>query len=1055
MNNIENEVKDMIEKRGLFEELKKENHIYPENHLENYLNPREYFQILLQEAIKGLNKKYEKMYKEDNFEELYSYTNEFIQTLGQEQNQYSLPLSSIFYRYDQYAIPLFDQQRLSKIELITNDKEHRKNFFKYLKFEMLTSDEVYFMVSFIKHSGIQLLIRTFEELEKRNVPIYILTSTYLNVTDPVALEILLSFQNVQVKVYETNNESFHTKAYLFHRFSGFNTAIIGSSNLSHTALKEGYEWNIKIPDEVHLPIYKQAKKIFFEKWQSERAVLVDKQYIVSYEEFKQHYQSKKQHTVSFQYMKIAENIPDESVITPNQMQKNALAALTKSRELGKRKGLVIAATGTGKTYLAALDAFTCKPKRLLFIVHREEILNKALETFRNVFGPEVDMGKLTGKDKDYQAPFLFSTIQTISKEETLRTFTNTSFDYIIVDEFHHAAAGTYKKVLEYFEPKWLLGLTATPERTDGNDILTYCDHNIVYEIRLRDALEHELLVPFHYFGVNDDTVSYDEIEQKNGKFVETSLVRALKTNERVDYVIRQMEKYKFDGPLMKGLGFCASIDHAKFMSHAFNEKGYVAEYLTGEDTITHREEIIKRLESNEDPLSIIFVVDIFNEGIDIPSVNLLLFLRPTESSTIFIQQLGRGLRKAKNKEFVTILDFIGNYDRSFMIPMALSGQLHINRFDKKALGTAILNEFADLPAGSYVDLDMITQKQLLDKIENIRFDSMHMLKQMYEQMKLDLGRSPELRDFLYMDNAPSLYLFLNKKKTWMNMKKTMKDLNETEQIWIASEEKYHMIKTVEGLFPIKWPYDLAIIACGLTKNQVDAKDVLSFVENWFSIDGLQDESYIYHSMKQLEEKGLGTVLKETFSFSHSFYEALKEEAFVHYLEERIEYGLIEFQRTYKPHVFFENTHKLVLYQNYTRNDIIYLFQTGNKPGSWREGVARFENHYFLFVNLHKDETVSDHLQYKDYFMDQQFFHWQSQNQTSPASSRGIDYIKHREKDIHIHLFVRKYESMNGMTLPFMYLGEVEYVNHEGSQPMSIVWKLHHSVPEGLYIDFIR
>lgn len=1054
MNNIENEVKDPMGKRGLFEELKKEHNIYPMNHLENYLNPKDYFQALLQEAIQVLNEKYATIYDKDNFEELYSFTNDFIQTMKGSSFQYQLPLTSILYRYDDQTIPIDSKQGLSKIELITNDETYHKNFFKALKFELLTADEVYFMVSFIKHSGIQLLIRTFEELEKREVPVYILTSTYLNVTDPLALEILLRFKNIKLKIYETDNESFHTKAYLFQRASDLHTAIIGSSNLSQTALKRGYEWNVKLPDQVHLPIYQQAKTIFFEKWNSEQAVNVSRDYVKSYDSFKKRFNKKVEYKPSFQYTAVAER-EEETIIKPNKMQLNALKELKKSRNLGKKRGLVIAATGTGKTYLAALDAFAFKPDRLLFIVHREEILNKAIETFKEVFGASISIGKLTGKHKDYQSSFLFSTIQTISKEKNLKSFEPTSFDYIIIDEFHHASADTYQRVLQYFKPAWLLGLTATPERADGHDILKDCENNIVYEIRLRDALENELLVPFHYFGVSDSTVSYDKIEQKNGKFIEQSLVKALKTHERVDYIIEQIELYKYDGPFMKAIGFCASIDHAAFMSQAFNRKGYISEYLTGEDSIAKREEIIKRLEDNTDPLSIIFVVDIFNEGIDIPSVNVLLFLRPTESSTVFIQQLGRGLRKFKNKEFVTVLDFIGNYDRSFMIPMALSGQLQINRFDKRSLHTAILNEFADLPAGSYVDLDFITQKQLLEKIESLRFDTMKMLKQMYEQMKIDLGRVPELRDFLYMDHAPDLLLFLNKKKTWLNMKKTMNDVTSEEKAWMEDEIKYDFIKKIEALYPIKWPYDLAIIACGLTKEVVGTKDVTRFVEKWFSIPEINDENYIIQSMHSLEEKKFGEFENNQFKCNEKFSNALKESKFKDYIIERIEYGLIEFQRTYQPNIFFEAKNKLVLYQNYTRNDIIYLFQTGNKPGSWREGVARYKNDYFLFVTLKKDEAVSEHLQYKDYFMDQQYFHWQSQNQTSPTSSRGDDYIHHQEKKIHIHLFIRKYEKMNGMTLPFMYIGKVDYVSHKGSKPISIVWKMHHPVPENLYLDFIR
>lgn len=343
------------------------------------------------------------------------------------------------------------------------------------------------------------------------------------------------------------------------------------------------------------------------------------------------------------------------------MQEKALKNLQHTRKNGNNKGVIIAATGTGKTYLSAFDVKEFNPKKLLFIAHREELLDNAIETFKQVISKQEIFGKITGTVKEFDKPFLFSTVQSLHKDETLHRFKRDEFDYLIVDEFHHAEAPTYKKIIDYFQPKFLLGLTATPERMDGRDVLALCDHNIVYEIRLKDALEANLLAPFHYFGVSDHTVDYSKIPLKNGFFDEDILVNALKTNERTDFIIEMINTYGYHGDRMIDLGFCTNIEHAKYMSEEFNKRGYHTTYLTREHSIDYRENVIKQLEDENHPLELIFTVNIFNEGIDIPKLNLILFLRPTESSTIFIQQLGRGLRKVEGKEFVTILDFIGNY----------------------------------------------------------------------------------------------------------------------------------------------------------------------------------------------------------------------------------------------------------------------------------------------------------------------------------------------------------------------------------------------------------
>ena len=1054
-----------MEKKGFLEELYLANKTYPEANIIQRLSPKEYIEVLILHAAKQLGDKFKRLAEENRFDEIIQLTEHISNLVSDHRQKFSLPLSMITYNYSNRKLPVMEDLFLSRLNLLHNDKHSMKNFFKALKYEMLTADSVDFMVSFIRMSGLQLIIRPLLELEKRNIPVRIITSTYLGITEVKALQKLMEFSNVQVKIIDTQKESFHTKAYMFHRNSGLNTVIIGSSNLSHSALMNGHELNVKLPDTSFLPIYEQTKRIFDQIWNSEETVALDSEFVHYYSEFIE----AKRNLENFRNKEMiaAETKRDYQIthnnIKPNAMQEKALRNLQNTRKNGNNKGVIIAATGTGKTYLSAFDVKAFNPKKLLFIAHREELLDNAIKTFQQVIPKQEIFGKITGTVKEFDKPYLFSTIQSLHKDEILQRFKRDEFDYIIVDEFHHAEARTYRKVIDYFQPKFLLGLTATPERMDGRDVLALCDHNIVYEIRLREALEANLLAPFHYFGVSDHTVDYSKIPLKNGFFEEDALVKALKTNERTDFIIEMINTYGYHGDRMIGLGFCANIEHAKYMSEEFNKRGYHTTYLTGEHSIDYREKVIKQLEDENDPLELIFTVNIFNEGIDIPKLNLILFLRPTESSTVFIQQLGRGLRKVEGKEFVTILDFIGNYQKSFVVPLALSGQINHKAFDKDSLRVAITHEFADLPAGSYVDLDPITQKEILDRIDSIKMNSTDMLKSLYQQFKNELGRAPEILDFLYYEQSPSLTFFIHKYQSWVKTKEKMNDINELDRKILDHPLMSEIIERLENQLPIKWPYDFIILELAFLQKKVSYTNVIKQLEKRFAtkIDLEKHKTLIGQAMARLanpykkQKWSFGKVVGDQFVLNDDILEVTQDAEFYQYLKDRIDYGIIEFRRTHHPERFLAKGERLTLYQNYTRNDLIFLFEAGVKEGSWREGVSRAGNHYFLFVNLNKSEKVEEHLQYKDYFIDQRHFHWQSQNQTSHESSVGQNYIYHKERGIHIHLFVRKFDQMHGMTLPFMYLGEVDYVSSYGDKPMNIKWRLHHPVPEDLYIDLIR
>ena len=746
------------------------------------------------------------------------------------------------------------------------------------------------------------------------------------------------------------------------------------------------------------------------------------------------------------------------------MQQQALDNLTKVRNNGEERAVAIAATGTGKTYLAAFDAYQFKPKRVLFLAHRDELLVGAIETFSKVFEDENLCGKLTGKTKEIEKPFLFSTVQTLSRDNNLNSFDPEDFDYIVVDEFHHAQASTYLKIIAYFTPQFLLGMTATPERMDGRDILKLCNYNIVCDVRLKDALAMGLLAPFHYFGVADETVDYDSIEkQRSGLFVEGKLVEQLNTVERVDYIIEQMEKYDCDSQSRCALGFCVNREHAFFMSESFNNRGITSTVLTGLSDPQERQQQIKNLQDPGHPLELIFTIDIFNEGVDIPKVNLLLFLRPTESSTIFIQQLGRGLRKFEGKEYVTVLDFIGNYQNSFMVPLALAGEGGRKDFDKEYLKRAVTHEFADLPAGCYVELDEVAKEKIISKLDTIRLDKAEYLKQLYLQFKKDLGGSPDILDFFTAENAPNPNFFFSKFRSLYNTKIKCGDQEGNSPQLQNNQFLQEVAERLEAMTPLKWPYEFAILLIALETevSSITTADIEQRLSNYFNlaIDREQHSSLILSAMNELAlpYKKTNWVFGEPhngqFKIDPAFIALIQTDLYVKtYIQDRLSYGMKLFRRQFKPEAFLQDGERFILYQNYTRNDIQFLSEDTAKKGTWREGVKRIGQDYFLFINLNKDEEVDDHLHYKDYFMDPRTFHWQSQNQTSHSSTVGQHFVHHRETGHRIHIFVRKMVKQYNITLPFMYLGQADYVDSNGDKPMSIVWKLHHSVPLDIYED---
>ena len=1055
---------------SITEELQFENKSYPDNQRAFKVPANAYVSALTQHINSQISEKLELFSEKDQFENIIQLTQALTDVVKPGTEPLSLPLKRMFFSQDEAIhLPLSEDFSLSSPTLITNDKTAKTNFFKNLKFELQTADNFNFMVSFIRMSGLQLLINPLGSFHQRGKRGRILTSVYMNITQPSALRKLLEQEHIETRIYITKKESFHTKAYLFERSNHKNSsALIGSSNISHAALKNGEEWNVKIPRSSTSEIYDQATSRFEDLWEADQTIPLTRAFIEEYEAYLENRPADEVKTKkTFDYLQKSHLLPSEQeaqVITPNKMQQRALDNLIKVREKGEERAVAIAATGTGKTYLAAFDAHQFQAKRVLFIAHRDELLESAIETFSKVFQNGDLCGKLTGKSKETDKRFLFSTVQTLSRDNNLQAFDPEAFDYIVVDEFHHAQASTYLKIIDYFTPQFLFGITATPERMDGRDVLKLCHYNIVCDIRLKDALAMELLAPFHYFGVADETVDYETIEkQKNGLFLEAKLVERLNTVERADYVIEQMNKYSFHGASRCALGFCVNREHAFFMSQCFNEKGINSTALTGLSDPQERQHQIKNLQNPNHPLEVIFTVDIFNEGVDIPQVNLLLFLRPTDSSTIFIQQLGRGLRKLKGKEYVTVLDFIGNYQNSFMVPLALAGESGRRDFDKDYLKRAVSHEFADLPAGCYVELDEVAKEKIITKLDTIRLDKADYLRQLYLQFKKDLGTSPEILDFFTSENAPNPNFFFSKFGSLYNTKNKCSDPEGNPPQLQENRHLQEVAERLESMLPLKWPYEFIILLLALEQrlSTITTDAVKERLKDYFnlSIDSHQHKPLIASAMKELAESykrmtwAFGETHGESFHIDLAFTALIQSSEFAkNYIHDRLSYGLKLFRRQFKPEVFLQEGERFIRYQNYTRNDIQFLSEDTAKKGTWREGVKRIGEDYFLFINLNKDENVDEHLHYKDYFMDPKTFHWQSQNQTSHGSTVGQHFLHHKRTGHRIHIFVRKMVKQYNITLPFMYLGQADYVTSSGDKPMSIVWKLRHAVPLDIFED---
>lgn len=900
-----------------------------------------------------------------------------------------------------------------------------------LRKELENCDEFIISVAFITEGGLSLILEQLKELENRNIRGKILTGDYLNFTEPKALKRLLNYKNIELKIL--SKEKFHAKGYFFKKGNLW-TLIIGSRNLTQTALTVNFEWNLKINSLEDGKITKDILNNFEEIF--ERLPKLDLEMIENYE---------KVYKLSKEYSKIQEknqNSLFKKDIKPNFMQREALENLKLLRE-SEDKGLLISATGTGKTYLSAFDVKNLKPEKMLFIAHRKTILRKAKYTFENIISNK--KMAIYGEESIVDADYIFAMVQTLNKKEHLEKFSKNYFNYIIIDEVHHSGAKTYQSIISYFKPDFLLGMTATPERSDDFDIYRLFNHNIAYEIRLYDALRENLLCPFHYFGVSDITVDGECIDNKTS-------IKNLTLEQRIDHIIEKSRYYGYSGEKLHGLMFVSRVEEANILAEKFNERGIKSIALTGEHGDNTRENAIEKLENGE--IEYIITVDIFNEGIDIPCVNQVILLRPTESSIVYIQQLGRGLRKNKNKEFVVVLDFIGNYEKNFLIPTAISQN---NSFDKDFMKKFILNGTNMIPGESSISFEEIVKERIFENINKTNFSTKKNIEHDFNLLEKQLGRTPMLNDFFTRNMIePSVILKFRK-----DYDSVLKALRPNIKFGVLSGIEKNFLTFLSSFFtPAKRIHEMVILQESIKSAKISLKEVEDILEKKYKIK--QQKENIENAVKHLSKeiftslstmKEFEPILEKVngeYKVSKDFKNGYENNKYFRELvEDLIKYNLGYVEKNYKQ----SGKESIQKYKQYTKQEGFWQLNLDFNNGYQVSGYTVFEEEkkVIMFVTM-EDSSIFDNK-----FLDQQRFPWFSKNNRCLSRNNRLTAEgKIAENYYTLEIFVKKSSGES-----FYYLGQAEKVlkakecfTEKGIPRVEYELKLKNEVPEDLF-DYLQ
>ncbi len=907
--------------------------------------------------------------------------------------------------YDQLLPQLRGQHLNYSPRLLINNPSTRENVLHEIIEELTTCRSFMFIVAFVTESGLATLKAQLLDLKRKGIKGRLLTSTYLNFNHPKVFRELLKIENLEVRLSDL--QGFHSKGYIFNTQED-HALIIGSTNLTANALKVNYEWNVKLrllPTEYFI---KQIRSQFEAVWASSVALTEDwiKNYEISYVKYTATKIVQEELALVQQHFKAASETKRQ--IEPNKMQVAALKNIEALREQGANKGLIISATGTGKTFLSAFDVRSYSPKRMLFIAHREQILMKSKLDFIKVIGGEAsNFGLLSGTNKDVEAKYLFSTIQTISRSDVLSQFDPDAFDYILIDEVHKAGAKSYRKVIDYFKPKYLMGMTATPERTDDINIYELFDYNVAYEIRLQAALEEDMLCPFNYFGVTDFECDGEIVD-------DTTILSKLVTNERVDHIIEKIEYYGYSGTQVRGLMFVSRKEEAVELSRLLNERGYRTVALTGDHGIEYREQQIKALEQGE--LEYIITVDIFNEGIDIPSVNQVVMLRQTQSSIIFIQQLGRGLRKHDSKEFVTIIDFIGNYKNNYLIPIALSGDKSLNKDNirRHMKDTSYINGV------STINFEEVAKALIYKSISSSNLTEFKKLRDEFVELKNRLGRLPYLYDFMMNGSIDPLIIvknFDNYQKFLERLKENISSLTDYEQkvLTMFSNEimngkRLHEITLLEQLLK----GDVVSEGDYIRLLQVERCNVDP--ETLASVRGVMNLSFFVqaHQMKYGEQPICIFGADGTIRFHETLRNRLNASEHFRSMVEDVVRVASEKGRRY--------THQepLTLHQKYTRKDVCKLLNWERDESNTVYGYKTKHNTCPIFVTYHKHEEVESSINYGDELLNPTTLKWFTRSNRTLQSDEVKKIVEAESNHTTIHIFVKKDDDEGS---DFYYLGK--------------------------------
>ncbi len=914
---------------------------------------------------------------------------------------------------------------------ITNYTEN--TFLSTIQANLRSCKAFYFTVSFIKKAGLVLLANDIKSAIERGAKGKLITSTYQNFTDVESLNFFLklsySFDNFEChlddecfydeKNYTTNG--FHTKGYLF-EFEERCELIIGSSNITRYALLKNIEWDLVVNCAKENEPYKSACIEFDDLW--EKTINLTQDCISIY--------AQKLNFV-IERWDMDYDLAEQK-INPNYMQRKALKELNRNRALGINRALVVSATGSGKTYLAAFDALNFAPDKLLYVVHEGSILRKSLDTFQEVFGGLKTCGMYSGEAKEIEADFIFST--NVSMCRSLELFDKKEFDYIIIDECHHAVAETYRKIIDYFEPEFLIGLTATENRMDNQDVVELFGNNIPYELRLRDAIINDLIVPFHYYGIRDELVDYGLSDSS-----ERRLIAQIANEDNCDFIRQQIEKHRPTGQKLKALAFCRNIQHARMMADNLSEY-YQTAFLSGHNKTGERIRAYNDLQSDSKELEILFAVDILNEGVDIPGVNMVLFLRPTESSTIFIQQLGRGLRKYPNKSYVTILDFIGNsYKRSVHIALALGSLSKGYILEKKLLKLMVKQDFKQLGLDEYgvkINIDDLSKEEILQHIDNENFNQLRYLKKDYQNFKsyLKTQSYPKHMDYVNSDYAPNLLKFM---KIKINNQKTNSYYNFLvgigEDISLFTDKQVVAINYLSSLLQLVRRHEFLIIKCML-QGEYEKDKIRQYLSK--EISGYTDEQF-KHALQFMVEGGVVTPTDNTLNFSCEI-----DQEFIGYVDDLLEYGLSQYSVKYTT-----DEEDFLLYQDYRQDQALLKILENPKHNQY--GTYYKNGNMYIFAGLKKDGSVQEHLNYKDKFLDNETFQWESIANISEKD----ELLQKSSKEAFI--FVRKVKSENGITLPYTFVGTGHLHNPRKNATTngSILYDIHlnNPLPDDLMEDF--